>query len=295
VVIGKKNCFVEPGKGLDEALDDGTLSSIGATYSHENNVIYDTVYRDGPKLINFSGVLKYDSFPLAGLLSELLSMGVMGMGVPVEMEFAVALNKNNNKRPEMAVLQMRPLVASGVDEEVALTSVSAEADILLEGKALGNGITKGLKDIIYIHPNRFKMENSKQYAQEIASLNHKLAQEKRKYILIGPGRWGSSDPWLGIPVAWTQVSSARVIVEFQLRNIPIDPSQGTHFFHNLTSLRVGYFNIDPHVNNQTINFNWLEKQPVFQSTEAIRHIRLKHSLEALIDGRKGWGMVAQHS
>ena len=281
--------------GLDEALEDGTLASVGATYSHQNDVIYDSVYREGPKLINFAGVLKHDQFPLPGLLSELLHMGVNGMGVPVEMEFAVALNKDTGKRPEMAVLQMRPLVASGVDEEVALNNINPEADILLEGSALGNGITKGLSDIIYIHPRRFNMVDSKKYAQEIGILNHKLSKENRRYILIGPGRWGTSDPWLGIPVVWTQVSNARVIVEFQLRNAPIDPSQGTHFFHNLTSLRVGYFNIDSSKKNHAINFNWLEGLPVFGGTEVIRHIRLEHPLEALIDGRKSWGIVARHT
>ena len=280
---------------LEDALEDGTLHSIGATYNHQNDRVYDTVYRNGPKLINFSGVLKHGLFPLASLLNDLLELGVQGMGVPIEMEFAVSLNLKEKKRPEVAVLQMRPLVASGQDQEINIEDViPPEAEVFLEGKALGNGIIPNISDIVFVSPRDFRMQDSKKYAQNIGILNHKLLRENRKYMLIGPGRWGTSDPWLGIPVQWTQVSNARVIVEFQLPNLPIDPSQGTHFFHNLTSLRVGYFSIDTSKADQNIDFEWLESLPVSEKLDEVRHIRLANPLDAILDGRRGWGLVTQH-
>jgi len=276
---------------LEDAFADGTLESVGATYNHQNDMIYDTVYRDGAKLINFSGILKHGRFPLASLLDDLLRMGVEGMGVPVEMEFAVSLNTDREQKPEMAVLQMRPLVASGHDQEVNLEDVPAKAPRIVQGTALGNGIIPDICDIIYLSPAEFKMADSRKYAHTIGVMNHKLRQEDRPYMLIGPGRWGTSDPWLGIPVIWTQVAGACVIVEFQLPNTPIDPSQGTHFFHNLTALRVAYFSIENQKDNQGISFDWLEKQTVFEKSGAVRHVRFSEPLEALIDGRKSWGFV----
>jgi len=276
---------------LEDALEDGTLEAIGATYSHQNDMVYDTVFRQGPKLVNFAGVLKHGRFPLAGLISELLQMGVEGMGVPVEMEFAVSLNRKVEKAPEMAVLQMRPLVASGHDQEVNLEEYNHNGDLYLRGPALGNGIYTDICDIVYINPQEFNMQDSKKYAHWVGIFNHQLGQENRKYMLLGPGRWGTSDPWLGIPVTWAQVCKANIMVEFQLARTPIDPSQGTHFFHNLTSQRIGYFSIDPVKPEQDIDFDWLNSLPVFEQKDAIRHLRLAQPVRALLDGRQGKGLV----
>ncbi len=274
---------------LDTAREDGTLDAVGATFSPENNVIYDTIYRKGAHLVNFSGVLKYDRFPLTDLLSELVEVCRKGMGSPVELEFAVALDRDGHKA-EMAILELRPLIAMSFEREVNLAERKPNEQLILESRALGNGIIGNLRDIVYIHPDRLNFAQSAEVAQEIERFNHRLCKMHRPYVLLGPGRWGTADHWLGIPVKWNQVSGARAIVEMEIPNKPIDPSQGTHFFHNLISLRVGYFSVNLG-RDHFIDFDWLEGQPVEQETHGIRHLVLKKPIEARIDGRTGKGII----
>lgn len=274
---------------LEEAEQDGTLEAVGATYSPENHVIYDTIYRKGSRIVNFAGILKHGRFPLAKLLSDLMDQFQSEMGSAVEMEFAVAL-RDPESRPEFAILQLRPLVTSGSEREVDLDKVTQKP--IIKSDALGNGLFKRLNDIIMVEPKRTEFAQSREIAREIARFNHRLIKAHRSYILLGPGRWGTADPWLGIPVSWNQVSGARLIVEIATTQ-RIDPSQGSHFFHNLTALKVGYFSLDPRKKNQTIDWDWFAAQHVVKREGPIVHLRPKRELIALVDGRKGKGLVIE--
>lgn len=277
---------------LEAAEQDGTLAAVGATYSPDNDTVYDTIYRSGARIVSFAGVLKHDLFPLAPLLCDLLEMGTEGLGMPIEMEFAVALHAD--RKPEMAVLQLRPLVTQGHESQVDLERIPATRVPVIVGTALGNGVMLDVQDIVYIEPHQnFDAGRSAQLAQEIGRINHRLAAAGRSYILIGPGRWGTADPWLGVPVAWTQVSAARVIVELELPGSHIDASQGTHFFHNLTSLRIGYFGVDLGNPDHLLDLDWLRRQPAEEEVHGIRQLHLKQPLEVHIDGRRSWGMVVR--
>ncbi len=189
----------------------------------------------------------------------------------------------------MAILQLRPLMAQGRKQEVELRRVNGRPR-LLAGPALGNGVIEGVRDVVYVHPSRFRSRDSPTVAREVARINERLASERRPYLLIGPGRWGTSDRWLGIPVRWPQVSAARVIVEVE-SEAHIEPSQGTHFFHNITSLRLGYFCLDPDQPGHFVDFEWLEGLPAVEEAGPVRHVRLPESVETWIDGRSGEGLV----
>lgn len=275
---------------LDAAERDGTLEAVGATYSADNDAIYDSIYRRGVRLVNFAGVLKHGRFPLAPLLDELLEIGREGMGTPVEMEFA-ALLEEGDRPAELSVLQLRPLVAQGSAWEVDLDV--PDRPLLAAGPALGNGVIEGLSDVVYVHPDRLReLSESRALAREIARINLHLAREHRPYLLMGPGRWGTADPWLGIPVEWKEVSGARVIVELTPEGSAIEASQGTHFFHNITSLRIGYFSIGlGRDEEETVDLDWLERLPAVQESGPIRHVATPQPLEVRIDGRSGRGVV----
>jgi len=275
---------------LEVAEKDGTLAAVGATYSSDNDAVYDTIYRPGARLVNFAGVLKHGVFPLASLLEELLELGQEGMCTPVEMEFAGVI-PSEVEQGEMSVLQLRPLVSQGREQEVDLDAADGERPRLLCGPALGNGVMGEIRDVVYIHPQRLKPGGGRRLAQRIGRINVQLARAHRPYLLIGPGRWGTQDPWLGIPVSWSEVSAARVIVELETPGSPIEASQGTHFFHNITSLRIGYFCIEMGERGQSIDLDWLEGLEVAEETGPIRHVVTPEPLEAWIDGRSGRGLI----
>lgn len=272
---------------LDVAEADGTLEAVGATYSADNDAIYDTIYRPGSRLVNFAGVLEHGRFPLAPLVAELLKLGREGMGTPVELEFAVLLPDDGPA--EMSVLQLRPLVAGESGGEVELES--SRRPVLVAGTALGNGVIRGVRDVVYIHPDRLDLEQSPALARSIGRLNAALAREHRPYLLMGPGRWGTADPWLGVPVEWKDVSGARVIAELTPEGSPIEASQGTHFFHNITSLRIGYFSVEMEHEDQRVDLEWLEGLEATSEEGAIRHVVVEDELEVRIDGRHGRGVV----
>ena len=277
---------------LATAEKDGVLESVGATFSPANNKIYDTIYREGARLVNFAGVLQHDRFPLPDLLSEIMNLCREGLGGPVELEFAVALARNGQPA-EMALLELRPLVDMGSDREVNLEEHKKRGRSILESRALGNGVIGNLYDLVYIHPERFDLSKSLEITKVIEKLNHRLVSANRPYILMGPGRWGSADRWLGIPVIWNQVSGARVIAELELPELRVDPSQGTHFFHNLISLRVGYFTVNLWGGSHKLDLEWLEGQTVVEEALGVRHVALEKGLEARIDGRTGRGVIIQ--
>ncbi len=275
---------------LEAAEADRTLEAVGATYSPQNDTIYDSIYRQGTRIVNFAGVLKHGCFPLAPLLVQLLEIAQQGMGTPVEIEFAIQLG-HDGEPDQMAVLQLRPLAAVGLEVTVNLGDLDPCTRPLLDGNALGNGIYGGLYDIVYVDPAQFDRLRSHKTARQIERFNHQLTQEDRPYILIAPGRLGTADPNLGIPVNWPQVSGASILAELVESDSHIEASQGSHFFHNLTSMRVGFFSLEIGDSGRQIDLDWLNSQPARQESRGIRHIVLQEPVEARIDGRRGRGVV----
>ena len=277
---------------LEDAERHGTLQPIGSVWSHENHCFYDGISRPGVRAVTFAHVLKAEIFPLARILCDVLDMGRESMSGPVEIEFAV----NLESRPrEFAILQMRPYGAGGDYEPVEIDAIPEDFMICRSSQALGNGVIDGLTDIVYVRPDAFDAAQTRQIAEQVADVNEKLRSEGRPYLLIGLGRWGSSNHWLGIPVNWGQVSAARVIVEASLENFMVDPSQGSHFFHNLTSVGVAYLTVGGASTSDFVDWKWLAQQPAETETEFIRHIRLDLPIEARIDGRTSRAAILKWS
>ncbi len=276
---------------IKEAEQDGSLKQIASTYDFENNVLREGVNHDGKRVITFSNILQHDTFPLAEILDTALKIGQTEMNKPVEIEFAVNLHKHKDEVRIFNLLQIRPIVDNKEALDVDLGEIIHEKTIIHSNSALGNGIIENLFDFVYIKPESFDPSKSKQMAEDVGKLNDIFLKEKRFYVLVGPGRWGSTDPWLGIPVKWPQISAARVIVESGLEHYRIDPSQGTHFFQNLTSFRVGYFTINPFIKDGFYDLEYLKTfNPVFED-EFIRHIRFEKPMVVKINGRKNMGVI----
>ncbi len=274
--------------GLKEAKEDNTLAPVCSSYSLENDVIYDGMRAGATPVITFAPILKAETFPLAAILRSLLDLGKREMGSPVEMEFAVDLNSDP---AWFGFLQIRRLVVGGEPDDVRLDAPTIEKSVLYCEKALGNGVIDGICDIVYVDPTIFDSAHTMKIAKTVAEMNEQLREENRPCILIGPGRWGSADPWLGIPVSWEQISQARVIVEAGIENFRVTPSQGTHFFQNITSLRIGYFTINPYLGDGRVDWDWFAAQPTVRDTEQVRHIRTKSPVRVRIDGQSGRGVI----
>ncbi len=279
---------------LSVAEADGTLAPVGATYVAADDRVVDSIHVPGTRLVNFSSILRYDGFPLAPLLSDLLDMGTAGFGTPVEIEFAVDLVGARGV-PELAVVQVRPFVRERFPEEAEPAGIREGELALVRGSAMGHGVVSDIQDVIYVHPQRFEVPRTRAMARVIDSMNAGLSAAGRPYLLVAPGRWGTADPHLGIPVAWHQISAARVMVELASPGFRVDPSLGTHFFHNITSLRVAYFTIDLATGDGSIDLDWLESLPVVAESEGVRHVRLPEPLEARIHASSGVGVVVRPS
>lgn len=275
---------------LQEAEKDGTLKYIASTYDIHNESISDGIY-PGRKIISFANILKHDVMPLADVIKKIMQVAQNEMGRPVEIEFAVNLDYNKNKQHSFYLLQIRPIVDTKEFINENLDAIQSTEAIITSNNALGHGILSDIYDIVYVRPEVFKAANSEQIASAINAVNKQLMDENRNYILIGPGRWGSSDPWLGIPVKWSGICNARLIVESGLSNYRIDPSQGTHFFQNLTSLGVAYYTINPFRNDGTYDVEFLNSKPAQFENEYIRHVRFHNALIVKTDGRKNLGVV----
>lgn len=273
---------------LEVAEADGTLAPIGSVYSAENDAVYDGIDRPGPRLVTFAHVLKSNLFPLADILKHLLDIGRRGMACPIEIEFAVNMR---SKPMRFGVLQIRPTVTDEAFERISLEEPDHEKLVCFSSQTMGNGHIRGLRDVIYVKPDAFDSGKTRQIAQEVGRINQELLQTGRHYVLVGPGRWGSSDAWLGIPVTWEQISMAHVIVETALKDFVITPSQGSHFFQNLTSFRVGYLTVNPTAGGGFVNWDWLASCPAFAETEYLRHVRLDEEIGAQLDGRSRRGAI----
>ncbi len=276
---------------ISVAEKDGTLNYVASTYSPENDAIYDGTSRPGLRIFSLAPMLKYKTFPIAEILNGILEVGTWGMGAPVEIEFAVNLRRTNEAKNEFALLQMRPLVVDYEKEELNLKGYK-ENDLLCKSEnALGNGIIRGIKDIVYVKLGSFNRAKTADIARELDKLNSKLTARKKKYILIALGRIGTKDPWLGIPVTWEQISGARTIVESNFQDMYVEPSQGSHFFHNLTSFKVGYFTVDPFRNRGFLNWDWLDKLAKRRDMKYVAHVELDEPLTVKINGRTNEGVI----
>lgn len=276
---------------VDDKVSHSTLKVAASTYDLHNNVIRSGISHQGKRIISFDNILKYGSFPLAEILDDLLKLGQKEMGNPIEIEFAVNLETQDGFPNVFNFLQIRPIVDNDQSQTIDLGAINKEDSIIISDSALGNGIIKGIYDIIYVMPESFKAENNEKIVSLLDKINAEFRDEGRNYILIGPGRWGSSDQWLGIPTKWQNISQARVIVESGLSDYRIDPSQGTHFFQNITSFRVGYFTINPFINDGYYDVEFLNGcEPVYQD-DYLRHIRFDEPVRVMIDGRIHKGVI----
>lgn len=276
---------------IKQADKDGAIRKIASTYDLQNNIIRDGYNYEGKKIITFSSILKYNTFPLAEILRKTLYLGAKEMDKPVEIEFVVDLNPKKNQKITFFLLQIRPIASKEESVHLSLRNISPEHCIILSNSALGNGMIGDIYDVVYIKPQTFNALKNQDSANLIGQLNKKFEEQNMNYILVGPGRWGSTDPSLGVPVKWSQISAARLIVESGLKNYRIDPSQGTHFFQNLTSFRVGYFTVNPYLNDGVFDLNYLDKQPAVFENEVLRHIHFSEPLVIEIDGKKNLGVV----
>jgi CheY-like chemotaxis protein len=277
--------------GLEHAQGDGVLAALSSTYSRENEALYDGAARDGVPVVTFAPVLKHGLFPLAEVLEALMQVGERGMGTPVEIEFAVNLRVTPGRAREFGFLQIRPLALSRETEELALGDVDPSAVLCRSARVLGHGRVEGVRDLVVVDFQRFDRARSREAAQEVGRLNAELLAARLPYLLIGVGRWGSRDPWLGIPVSWDQVAGARVIVEAGLRDLKVIPSQGTHFFQNLASFNVGYFTVNPDEGDGFVDWPWLDSRPPSSHAAHVRHLRLEQPVLVMMNGKRGEGVI----
>jgi CheY-like chemotaxis protein len=276
--------------GLEVAEGDGTLWTLGSTYSPEAHAVYDGLARAGPRLVTFAGVLKHGAFPLAEILSLLLEAGRRGMNRPAEIEFAVRLGRRPGEPHEFDFLQMRPLAVSQGFEDETFDDVDPDALLCRSPMVLGNG-TVELLDVIAVDRDRYERGASLDVAHEIARYNAELHRQGLPYLLVGVGRWGSADPWLGIPVTWEQISGARVIIETGFRDFRVTPSQGSHFFQNLTSFQTGYFTVNADLGEGFVRWDWLAQQPAVSERGCVRHLRFAQPLVVRMNGRRSEGVI----
>lgn len=281
---------------LKDADADGSLKFIVSTYDPYDQIIRDGYYPGGRKILSFVNILQHDVFPLADTLDQILHVGQDEMGRPIEIEFAVNIDpvraeQSPTPTATFYLLQIRPIVDNKEVMEEDLTLVGQEDTILSSTSVLGHGIVTDVQDIIYVKTGAFTSSNNQLIAYDIEKINRKFTAEEKNYVLVGPGRWGSSDSWLGIPVKWPHISNARVIVECGLENYRVDPSQGTHFFQNLTSFGVGYFTINPFKGDGWFDEEYLNSLPAVEETEYLRHVRFDKPIVIKMDGKKSLGVV----
>ncbi|MCL2649615.1 MAG: phosphoenolpyruvate synthase [Candidatus Azobacteroides sp.] len=279
---------------VKEAENDGTLKYIASTYDPVDQVLLEGYYPGtNRKVITFAGILQHDVFPLSQVLDFVLKLGQQEMGSPVEIEFAANIDDNKGEiKGAFYLLQIRPIVDSKEMIEEDLSIIPENECILYSRQALGHGIQSDVFDIVYVKTESFQASNNQLIAYEIEKLNALFTEEQKGYVLVGPGRWGTSDPWLGIPVKWPYISNARVIVESGLENYRIEPSQGTHFFQNLTSFGVGYFTVNSYSKDGGVfDIDYLNSLPAFQETQFLRHVRFEKPVIIKIDGKKNLGVV----
>ncbi|MDH7515396.1 MAG: DUF5752 family protein [Bacteroidota bacterium] len=276
------------------AEQHGSLRFVASTYDFASDTLYEGTMHAGHRVLTFAPILHSDAVPLARVIRLLMRLCETAMNCPVEIEFAGTLDDEHALPMEFSFLQVRPMVKEETFEEIDLRPVPREDILLKSDRALGNGVQR-LSDIVYVKPDAFDHSRTREIAMEIDTVNRTLSDQNRPYLLIGPGRWGTTDPWLGIPVKFANISAARAIVESSLPNMVPDPSQGSHFFQNLTSFRVAYFTVRHYREEDTIDWEWLSGRPVEADLTYVRHVRLEEDVEIRVDGRSGQGVILKRS
>ena len=276
---------------IDIAKKHGVLDKIASTYLVREDRLNPGLFEGGAIIIDFSPIINYDEIPLAKALKLLLRVGQITLGYPVEVEFAVNFNKNESQPAELTILQIRSMIPPDKYHDVNIENIDVNKVLFYSENALGNGIISGVKDIIYIKSESFQMSNSTRAVSQIRKMNNKLMDAGKPYMLIGPGRWGSADPWLGIPIIWSDIAGVKVIVETPYKERPIDPSQGSHFFHDMMSSQVGYLITKQDKGN--VNWNWLESLKLLEETEDVKHVVTPYELEVSIDGKRGKAIIIE--
>ena len=276
---------------LKTAEEDGSLKFVGSTFSPENDMIYEGLSRPGPRVVSFSPILKSKIFPLPNILELILDMGSWGMGTPIEIEFAVNMSVPPGAPKEFALLQLRPLVVSHEKEDLNIEEHSDDQLICRSEKTLGHGIIEDIYDIVLVDYDEFERSKSRKVADEVSQYNAQLVKEEKPYLLIGVGRWGSQDPWLGIPVKWEEIAGAKAIVEASFKDISVEPSQGSHFFQNITSFMIGYFTINSFKNDGFLNWDWLLNKEAKEKKKYTRHLQFNNPIVAKMDGHNNIGII----
>ena len=277
--------------GLDVAEADGTLHAVASTYSADNQAVYDGLSRPGPRVVTFAPMLKHEMFPLASILELLVRAGEDALGNPVEIEFAVRLPRTDNEPSEFGFLQIRPLTLARDHQDLSIGDVDSSQLICQSTKVLGNGRIENLHDIVVVDSQRFERSRSQEVARAVAHFNATLSAENRPYLLIGVGRWGSNDPWLGIPVEWDEISGARAIVEAGFHDFRVTPSQGSHFFQNLTAFQTGYFTVNPDAGEGAIDWPWLAEQAAVEEQGCVRHLQFSQPLRIVMNSKTSQGVI----
>lgn len=276
---------------IDEAERHGTTRHLASVYDPDNQRIIPGLTHAGPRIINFSNILKYEYMPMAKTIETVLDIVKEAMGTPVEIEFAIDLTRDSDYKTTFYLLQIKPLIGAEQDYQVDLNEIPRPSMVLLSNKGMGNGLISDITDVIFVDTDTFDKSKTEEMVKEIEQLNALMRKENRRYVLIGPGRWGTRDRWIGIPVNWPQISNAKVIVETSLEGYPLDASSGSHFFHNVTSMNVGYFSVQPELGDSFINYGILKQQQLIRSTVYFRHVRFTQPLSIKMDGRKRLGVV----
>jgi len=276
---------------ISNAEKDGSLKFVASTYDYQDDILRNGTTDSGERVITFSNILENDLFPLAEILKTILDIGQQNINNPVEIEFAVNIDPARKKPVMFNLLQIRPIVENNEVIKDKLENIPQSETIILSNSALGNGTINEICDLVYIKPENFDASKNQEIAVKLNEINDEFLKAGRNYILVGPGRWGSTDEWRGIPIKWQQISAARVIVESGLENYRVDPSQGTHFFQNLTAFKVGYFTINPFIGDGFIDFEFLSGVELVSEDTYVRHVRFPEPLIIKIDGRKKIGVI----
>lgn len=289
LVEGEQACYAR--LDLAEAERDGALHMLASVHDLENHQLVPGLHGRGPRILNYANILKYDAVPLARTIEMLLEVGEQALGNPVEIEFAVDLGATPGARPVFYLLQLKPLIHRHEDVSLEPDQLEPGSCVLFTDAAMGNGRDDTLHDIIFADPDTFENTRTLEMAEEVELLNRGLKAEDRQAIFIGFGRWGTRDRFLGVPVQFHQITQARVLVEAGLPHFQVDSSLGSHFFHNVTSMDIGYFTVQVRAPGQFIDWDWLRAQPLVRSTAHFHHVRTEHPLELLMDGRKGLALI----
>jgi hypothetical protein len=276
-------------RNVSDAIDEGPVRLLTSTYIASENCVRDTVGTTGVPVLTFANILKYDLMPLPELLSLILNIGRDGLGCEIEIEFAVNLSMDHARPHEFYLLQIRPLTLQSEAMDISITKEDIDASFCFSSTCLGKPTDKSIQDIIFVKPETFDSLQTKAIAQEISELNAKLENQGRPYLLVGLGRWGSSDPNMGIPVNWKNISNVWGIIEASTENFRVDPSQGTHFFQNITSLGILYFTI--YSDSDHLDWNWFRSQQIIEDRHFVSHIRTHQPVFCKIDGKNNHGVL----